>query len=143
MNNYIKIGVGILLVNDNKILLGRRVNDAVDTGGIYEPGSWTLPGGKQEYDETIVDCAKRETKEETNLDIDDVVVIGADDDIQPDRHFITIHTCAHFYSGELKIMEPEKIDTWQWFPFDELPENIYSPSRKTIQRYLERMKNYE
>lgn len=140
MNNYIKIGVGILIVKDNKILLGHRVNDAVDTGGIYEPGSWTLPGGKQDYDETIIECAKRETKEETNLDIDDIVIIGADDDIQPDRHFITIHTVAHFCSGELKIMEPEKNDTWKWFPLDELPENLYSPSRKTIQTYLERMK---
>lgn len=140
MENYIKIGVGILLVNDNKILLGRRVNNAVDTGGIYEPGSWTCPGGKQEYDETILDCAKRETKEETNLDIDDIVVFGASDDIQPDRHYITIHTIAHSYSGELKIMEPEKIDTWQWFPLNELPENLYSPSRKTIQMYLEMKK---
>ena len=68
MNEFIKVGVGVIIFSDNKILLGHRVAKYKDTGGIYEPDSWTLPGGKQEYDETIIDCAKRETKEETNIE---------------------------------------------------------------------------
>lgn len=143
MENIIKVGVGVLIVDNDKILLGHRLDSAQDTGGIYEPGSWTLPGGKQEYNETIIDCAKRETKEETNLDIDNIIVFGAGDDIQPDRHYVTVYALANSYSGELKIMEPDKIDTWKWFSIDELPDNIYSPSRKNIQVYLERKKNNE
>ncbi len=132
----IKIGVGILILKDNKVLLGHRCNNAIDTGGIYEPDSWCLPGGKQEYEETILECAKREVKEETNLDIDNLEVFGADDDIQKDRHFVTIYVKASEYSGELKVMEPNKQDRWEWFDLDNLPDNLYSPSRKTLAKYL-------
>ena len=74
MNNVIKIGLGIMIKDGNKVLLGHRCEKYGDTGGIYEPGSWTFPGGKQEYDETIFEGAIRETKEETNLDISDLEV---------------------------------------------------------------------
>ena len=134
--NYIKVGLGIMLLKDNKVLLGHRVINGKDTGGIYEPDSWCLPGGKQEYDETIFEGAKREVKEETNLDIDDLVVFNAMDDIQPNKHFVTIQIIAREYSGELKVMEPNKQDEWKWFDLDNLPDNVYSPSKKFIDAYL-------
>lgn len=138
MNEFIKVGVGVIIFSDNKILLGHRVAKYKDTGGIYEPDSWTLPGGKQEYDETIIDCAKRETKEETNLDISDVTVFGANDDISPDRHFITIYTYATQFTGTPEVMEKEKIDEWKWYEIDNLPDNIYTPSKKEIKLFLDR-----
>ena len=136
----IKIGVGVLILKDNKILLGHRCKKYEDTGGIHEPDSWTLPGGKQEYNETILECAKRETKEETNLNISELDVIGASDDIAPNKHFITMHVLAKNSSGNLKVMEENKIDDWKWFDLDNLPEKIYSPSEKTIKTYLKRRK---
>lgn len=134
--DYIKVGLGIMLLKDNKVLLGHRVSNGKDTGGIFEPDSWCLPGGKQEYDETIFEGAKREVKEETNLDIDDLVVFNAMDDIQPNKHFVTIQIIARKYSGELKVMEPTKQDEWKWFDLDDLPDNVYSPSKKFIDAYL-------
>lgn len=133
---YIKIGIGVLIIHENKILLGHRVQNAKDTGGIYEPDSWCLPGGKQDYEETIFECAKRETKEETNLDISGLEVFNAMDDIQPNKHFVTIQVIARSFSGELKVMEEDKIDKWQWFDIFQLPNNIYSPSKKFIEAYL-------
>ncbi len=53
MENIIKVGIGVMVLKDNRILLGHRVKNGRDTGGIYEPDSWCLPGGKQEYGETI------------------------------------------------------------------------------------------
>ena len=135
MEKVIKIGIGVLIKKGNKILLGHRPSKMVDTGGIYEPDSWCLPGGKQEYNETIFDCAIREVKEETNLNISKLEVFGATDDIQVDRHFITIQVIANNYSGEIKIMEPTKQDDWQWFELNNLPKNLYSPSRKFIEEY--------
>jgi 8-oxo-dGTP diphosphatase len=50
------------LVEDGAVLLVQRK---------FEPraGMWTLPAGFVEYDEHVADCAVRETKEETGLDV--------------------------------------------------------------------------
>lgn len=135
MKEIIRVGIGVLIVQNGRILLGHRVKNAADTGGIYEPDSWCLPGGKQEYGETVLQGAIRETKEETNLDIADLFVFSAADDIQPDRHFVTIQVIARACSGELRVNEPAKQDAWEWFPIDQLPKHIYSPSKKFIDAY--------
>ena len=135
MENYIRVGIGVMILNENKILLGNRAKNKKDTGGIHEVDCWTLPGGKQEYNETFLDGAKREVKEETNLDIEDLELFGAADDIQPDRHYITIHVIAKKYNGEPQVMEPTKEDEWKWFDLDNLPRNLYSPSKKFIESY--------
>jgi hypothetical protein len=38
-------------------------------------------------------------------------------------------------------MEPEKEDRWEWFSLNELPNNIYSPSKKFIDNYINKQKN--
>lgn len=140
MEQSVKVGIGVMILNGDKILLGHRAKHKKDTGGIYEVDCWTLPGGKQEYNETFLECAIREVKEETNLDIKDLELFDIADDIQPDRHYITIHILAKKYSGELKVMEPTKEDEWKWFELDNLPERIYSPSRKFIDEYMKKIK---
>ena len=140
MDKIIKVGIGVMIKDGNKILLGHRSAKRKDTGGIFEPDTWTLPGGKQEYDETVIDTAIREVKEETNLDIKNPEVFSVSDDFQPDRHFVTIEMITEEFSGELKIMEPTKEDDWQWFDLNDLPDNIYSPSRVFIEKYKEKTK---
>lgn len=140
MQNVIKVGIGVMILDKDKVLLGHRATNKKDTGGIYETDCWTLPGGKQEYDETFFEGAKREVKEETGLDIDNLRLFGAADDIQPDRHYITMHVIAESFKGEPKVMEPESEDEWRWFPLNDLPNNLYSPSQKFIEAYLESIK---
>lgn len=136
MGDAIKVGIGVMILDEGRVLLGHRAVNKRDTGGIYETDCWALPGGKQEYGEIIFEGAKRETKEETNLDIDKLELFSAVDDIQPDRHYITLQIIAKEFSGELKTMEPMKEDKWQWFPLNDLPDNLYSPSEKFIKAYL-------
>ena len=140
MDNYIKIGIGVMILDGNKILLGHRSKNKKDTGGIFEVDCWTLPGGKQEYNETFWQGAVREIKEETNLDIEDLHLFDIADDISSDRHFLTIHIIAKKHSGDLKVMEPTKEDEWKWFNLDNLPDKIYSPSKKFIESYLNKSK---
>lgn len=140
MDAYIRVGIGVLILQNGRLLLGHRVRNAADTGGIYEPDSWCLPGGKQEYGETILEGAVRETKEETNLDINDLQVYSAVDDLQPGKHYVTIQVIARACSGTLCVMEPEKQDEWKWFSVDQLPKNIYTPSKKFIDAYLRTQK---
>jgi len=138
MENQVRVGIGIMIKDGNKVLLGHRAKNRKDTGGIFEPDTWTLPGGKQEFNETIYECAIREVKEETNLDIQDLEIFSASDDIQPNKHFVTIQVVAHKHSGEVKVMEPTKEDEWKWFDLDELPKNIYSPSKQFIDKFKQK-----
>ena len=143
MENIIKVGIGIIVRDGNKILLGHRCDNCKDTGGIYEPGSWTLPGGKQEYNETVLEGAKREVKEETNLDVSNLSIFGVADDIQPGKHFVTIQIVSNKFEGELKNMEPTKHSEWKWFDINNLPEKIYYPSKKYLKEYLEKINKFD
>jgi 8-oxo-dGTP diphosphatase len=61
----ITIASDVILVNDkDEILLVRRS----PTSNAY-PNFWALPGGKMEINETTMQCAIRELKEETGYDI--------------------------------------------------------------------------
>lgn len=142
MNNIVRVGIGVMVLKDNKVLLGHRLAKRKDTGGIQEPDCWSLPGGKQEMFETMFEGAIREVKEETNLDLDieQLELFGASDDIATDRHFVTLQIIAKSSSGELITMEPDKEDKWEWFDINELPQNVYSPSRKFIEDYKNKIK---
>ena len=133
--NHIKIWVGIMIKNWNKILLWHRCANKKDTWWIHEVDTWCFPWWKQEYDETVIQAAIREVKEETNLDIENPKVFTALDDIATDRHFITIWVLCEKFSWELKCMEPEKEDERKRFNFDNIPENIYSPTKHLLDYY--------
>lgn len=133
--NHIKIWVGIMIKDWNKILLWHRCVNKKDTWWIHEPDTRCFPWGKQEYNETIIQAAIREVKEETNLDIENPKVFTALDDIATDRHFVTIWVLCESFNWELKCMEPEKEDERKRFDLDNLPENIYSPTKHLLDYY--------
>ena len=58
-----RIRVGVLIFEDNKILLVKHVDPT--TGFTW----WVPPGGGLEGTETIFECGGREVKEETNLNV--------------------------------------------------------------------------
>ena len=49
-----KVGVGVMILKDGEILLGKRK-------GSHGEGEYAFPGGHLEYMESFSDCAKRET----------------------------------------------------------------------------------
>jgi ADP-ribose pyrophosphatase YjhB (NUDIX family) len=57
-----EISAGLLIVQQNRILLGHPTN-----APWY--GTYTIPKGKVEEDESLIDAAIRETKEETGIDL--------------------------------------------------------------------------
>ncbi len=64
-----KVSAGCLLVKDDKLLLVKRAT---------EPwlGSWYIPAGFVEVDETPRQAAEREVKEETGLDVSVTTLFG-------------------------------------------------------------------
>lgn len=130
------LGVGVLIVKENKILLGLRNPDKMKASSeLQGQGTWTMPGGKVEFMETLVNAAKRELEEETNLKATKLDFLCISDDMTDTAHYVTVGFIVREYNGELKTTEPETILEWQWFELDELPKNLYKPSQKCIEKY--------
>ena len=134
----IGVGCGVIVLKDNKILLGlRNSNPLLADCDLHEEGSWTMPGGSIHYNESFEEAGIRETKEETNLDIKNPKVICVQGDKNEFAHYISGGMIAESFSGEVKVMEPNEITKWEWFEIDNLPNNIFSASKKTIDCYMQ------
>ena len=128
MNNP-RVGVGILVFNENKeLLLGRRLS----SDGIYTYGP---PGGHLEFGESFEECAIREVKEETGLDIIDPEFVAITNDIfsEEAKHSVSIFMSVAFpLNQKIIICEPNKILSWEWFPIDNLPDNLFLPLQNLL-----------
>ena len=134
---FVRAGCGVLLLDNGKILLGlRNSNEKEADCDLHEEGTWTMPGGEIEFGETIEEAAIRETFEETGLILNDPKVICVQNDKNEHAHFVSLGLVATKYSGEITIKEPKEIIKWEWFPLDNLPKNLFSPARKTVECYL-------
>ena len=134
------VGVGVMILKDNKVLLGKRHDDPIKASSeLHGEGTWTMPGGKLDFQELLKDCVFREAFEETSIKIDKekLQILSVQDDIVPDKHFVTIGFLCKDYDGKPRVMEPDEITEWEWFAFDSLPTKIFPPSQKMINKYLE------
>jgi 8-oxo-dGTP diphosphatase len=125
-------GAHLILIRDEKVLLGRRYN----TG--FQDGNYGVPGGHMEANETVFEAAAREAREEIAVMIEGqntsvVHVIHRKKASGQDR--IDFFLTAEHFDGEPKINEPEKCDDLQWFPLDSLPENTVPYMRQGIDAY--------
>tara|TARA_R110000824_G_scaffold206188_1_gene391207 strand:- start:2091 stop:2489 length:399 start_codon:yes stop_codon:yes gene_type:complete len=85
----------------------------------FAPDKWGLPGGKIEKGETPLEAAVRETKEETQLVVRDVIPLGVINDVV--EAFFTDH-----YDGNVEI-DFEHSD-WKWVVPSELNNYDLAPS---------------
>ncbi|MBI4426845.1 MAG: NUDIX domain-containing protein [Candidatus Kerfeldbacteria bacterium] len=119
-----------------KVLLGFRNPDYKKAGSeLHGEGTWTMPGGKLHFGETLEQCVRREVLEETGISLGAITIARVGDDIVYDAHYVTIGFLCTDFQGEAKVMEPEKITRWEWFPLDQLPRPMYVPSEKAIRNY--------
>ncbi len=130
-----RVGIGVIIVNhDGKVLTGKRK-------GSHAP-YYSIPGGNLDMGETFEAGAKREIKEETDLDIKNPKVITVTNNLETYRneglHYISIILLVQEFSGELKIMEPEKCEGWVWVDPTHLPSPHFEASRMAITCYLEK-----
>ncbi|MDI6777744.1 MAG: NUDIX domain-containing protein [Patescibacteria group bacterium] len=140
LENEIKEGSGIMEAVDiaifnekNQVLLGKRI-------AVAEIGTWGFPGGHLKTNETIIECAKREVKEEVGDDISvevtDEVLAVRENCIAPQRiHHVTIIVKGIHKKGKPKVMEPDRCEKWEWFDLDNLPSPLFSGVEDTLGNY--------
>lgn len=128
MENRPKVGIGVVIIKDNKILLGKRKN-------AHGEGSWCYPGGHLEFGESWEECSRREVWEEVGIKIKKLRFGTITNDIfeNEQKHYITICMIADFESGEVQLMEPDKCEKWEWFDWDNLPSPLFLPTINQLQ----------
>jgi len=130
LNTRPHIGVGIMVWNGGRLLLGERIS-------AHSDNSWQFPGGHLEFGETVEACARREVAEEAGITICNIIHSGYTNDvfIDADKHYVTLFVSAEYDSGELTVMEPDKCRQWQWFQWSSLPEPLFLPIRNFLKQH--------
>lgn len=122
------IGVGVAIIRDGKILLGKRKN-------AHGEGEWAFPGGHLEYAEQVEECARREVLEETGLTLSKCHTGPYTNNVfhSHQRHYVTLIMIAESPEGEPKNLEPEKCEYWNWFDWDDLPAPLFLPLKSLVE----------
>jgi ADP-ribose pyrophosphatase YjhB (NUDIX family) len=87
-------------------------------------GLWTLPGGRVEVGETLVEAVKREVTEETALSIEVIGLAGYRESILAEavgdrgRHFVILPFAARWVAGEVALNE--ELGDSRWMPIAEV-----------------------
>ncbi len=120
MDNHPRVGVGVIIIKDGKVLFGKRKSK-------HGQGTWAPPGGKLEFGETIESCARRETLEEANITIKNLRLGPFTNDIHDNGkdHYITPFVIADYDAGEVTVVEPDKCERWEWVDWHTLPEPLF------------------
>ncbi len=128
MDDFPKIGVGVFVKHNGKILLQKRI-------GAHGEGTWSLPGGHLEFYESIEGCAEREVMEEIGVSVKNVKIIGFTNDImeKDGKHYITIFVESELANGEPRIMEPDRTSEVAWVT----PPNWLSPLFLPLKNFLD------
>lgn len=126
--------VDIIFEIDNGVLLIERKN---------EPHGWALPGGFVDYGETVENAAKREAKEETNLDAVNLHLFGvySDPDRDPRFHTVSVVFLATA-RGEYGIVAGDDAVNARIFTEKELPDNIVFDHKKILKDYFRWKKSW-
>ena len=105
-------------MKDGCLLMVRRKND---------PGSglWSVPGGRLELGEYVVDAVAREVKEETGLYVEVQGLLGILE-VTGDPHYVILDHIA-LHEGDGDPSPGDDVDAARWVPFGEISELPCTP----------------
>jgi ADP-ribose pyrophosphatase YjhB (NUDIX family) len=126
------VGAAILIVDDqNRLLLMKRLDS----------GCWGPPGGATEPGEVVEDAARRETFEETGLQVGEMVLFGVFSG--PELYYkypngdevynVTIVYLSRDASGEIRLNGEHT--EWRWFASGDIPADLSPPIKPVIEKF--------
>lgn len=123
-----QVGVGCLVFQGARLLMTRR-------RGVHGKGSWSPPGGGLAFGESFEECARREVREETGVEIAGApayVATTNDVFVEERRHYVTVWMIGHWACGEPVNAAPYELDAVAWVPTDQLPVPLFAPFARLL-----------
>ena len=126
------VGAATLIVDSgNRLLLMKR----------SDSGCWGPPGGAVEPGEAVETAARREVREETGLEVGEMVLFGVFSGPEffyrypngDEVYNVIIVYQTRNWRGEVHLNEEHT--EWHWFAAADIPENISPPMRLAIERF--------
>jgi len=132
------VGAAILVLDDqNRLLMMKRSDSDI----------WGLPGGALEPGEVVENAARRETFEETNLEIGEMSLFGIFSG--PELYYkypngdevynVTIIYLSRDWHGEVKLNAEHT--EWRWFTANEIPVDTSPPIKPVIEQFKHSIPN--
>nr|AZL41240.1 nudix hydrolase [Datisca glomerata] len=127
-----RVCVVVYILKEKSVLLGRRLSSIGHS-------TFALPGGHLEFGETFEECAAREVKEETGLDIEKIELLTVTNNLFLDQpkpsHYVTVFVRALLSDPQQlpQNLEPTKCDGWDWYEWGKLPNPLFWPLEKQVQ----------
>ncbi|KKT83968.1 MAG: Nudix hydrolase 1 [candidate division WWE3 bacterium GW2011_GWC2_44_9] len=135
-SNSPKINVDILIIKDNKILLGLLTEKWNYEGKIV----YGVPGRDIKFREKIGETVKRNIKEEFNCNVTDYRIMCVNANYALGNHYIGVGVIAEI-DGEPRNLIPEDWEKWEWFDKDNIPPNLFPATKNLIDCYLQNKVN--
>lgn len=136
--DFIGVGTGAMVFNaEGKVLIGKRGPQAGN-----ERGKWEFPGGSVEFGETCEAAIVREIREEAGIEIAVVELLEVVDHIlaEEQQHWVAISYIARLVSGDPRVLEPTKIEAFEWVRVEYLVEaDLTVPSQFNLRAYLRKV----
>ena len=126
------VGAAILVLDEQDCLLMMKRSDS---------GLWGIPGGATEPGAVVEEAARRETFEETNLQIVEMSLFDVFSGPKfyykypngDEVYNVTVMYLSRGWRGEIKLND-EHTD-WGWFSPDQIPEDSSPPIRPILERF--------
>jgi mutator protein MutT len=109
-----QVCVGAVIVDDDRLLLIRR-------GHGPAAGEWSVPGGRVEFGELLVEAVVREVKEETGLDVAVGDYLGHVERLGDDHHFVIHDFLAIAFEAEPVIVGDDAAEA-RWVALSEVAD---------------------
>ncbi len=120
-NLRLRVAAGTAIFRGNRLLLLHR------SVGAANPGIWDLPGGQVHPGESLVQAARRETREETGLDVRvgpifHAEVFGALSKRGKMRRSVGVYFHSHAPARKSLRLDPEEHCEYAWVSIRELSD---------------------
>lgn len=115
------VGVGVMIRRGDEVLLGKRK-------GAHGEGAYGWPGGGLAFEESFAHAVRREAGEEAGLIVRGTPrLICVSNVVEYGRHYVDLEFEVTEFEGEPTVMEPQFIESWNWYDLSHLPQPLFKP----------------